>query len=224
VSITYLEDPSKPDLRPASSLSLELSGAGPDVVITIRGELERDTDHLLTEVVDDVVRHHPGPVVLDMSGVTFICAHGVGALLRAHDMITAAGGRLTLRDPSPLTRGILAITGDDRLLALDPAGPPIRSIHPFAAPPETAGRPPQDRRTTVSALRLEADRSAARKARKEAIAIAAAARRTRIRAQQMLQDNDERRARLHSRNTSRSACHAEQPVSDPGNPRRRGGR
>jgi hypothetical protein len=48
-------------------------------------------------------------------------AHGVGALLRARDMIAAAGGRLTLRDPSPPTRRILAITGDEQLSA--PAQP-----------------------------------------------------------------------------------------------------
>jgi anti-anti-sigma factor len=104
---------------------LELSGAGPDVVITIRGELERDTDHLLTELLHQVVRDHAGPVILDMAGVTFICAHGLGALLRARDMITAAGGRLTLRDPSPLIRRILAITGDEQRLGLSPA--PARS-------------------------------------------------------------------------------------------------
>jgi anti-anti-sigma factor len=125
VSTKYSEDQLRSDPGPASSLSLELSGAGPDVVITIRGELERDTDHLLTELLHQVVRDHAGPVILDMAGVTFICAHGLGALLRARDMITAAGGRLTLRDPSPLIRRILAITGDEQRLGLSPA--PARS-------------------------------------------------------------------------------------------------
>jgi anti-anti-sigma factor len=121
VSTKYFKGQLRSDPGQASSLSLELSGGGPDVVITICGELERDTDHLLTELVGHVVRHHAGPVVLDMAGVTFICAHGLAALVRARDMITAAGGQVTLRDPSPLTRDILAITGDDRLLTVSPA-------------------------------------------------------------------------------------------------------
>lgn len=121
MSTEYSEDRLRSDPGQASALSLELSGGDPDVVITIRGELERDTDHLLIELVDHVVRDHAGPVVLDLAGVTFLCAHGIGTLLRARDMIAAAGGRFTLRDPSPITRRILAITGDEQLLALSTA-------------------------------------------------------------------------------------------------------
>lgn len=147
MSTRFSEDQLRSGPGPASALSLELSGGGPDVVITIRGALERDTDHLLIELVDHVVRDHAGPVILDMAGVTFVCAHGVGALLRARDMITAAGGRLTLRDPSPLTRRILAITGDDQLLALSraPAQPYARTC---AQRPE-----PQDHRAMSPVVR-----------------------------------------------------------------------
>jgi hypothetical protein len=87
-----------------------------------------------------------------------------------------------------------------------PSGtPPRRAVDPPVerdpAPLDTTTRAPQDPRTAVSALRLEADRAAARRSRQDAVALAAAARQTRIRAQRMLQDNDERRARLHSRST-----------------------
>jgi anti-anti-sigma factor len=147
VSTRYSEDQLRSDPGQASALSMELSGCGADVVITIRGELERDTDHLLIELVDHVVRDHAGPVILDMAGVTFLCAHGVGALLRVRDMIAAAGGRLTLRDPSPPTRRILAITGDEQLLALAPA-----PAQPYGAAYKQRSHP-EDRRTMSTVVR-----------------------------------------------------------------------
>ena len=110
----------------AALLSLELSSDGPDLVIAIGGDLDMSTAHLLTELVEHVVlvvRDPAGPVVLDMAGVTFFCADGIRALIRAREMIIAAGGRLTLRDPSPPTRRVLAITGDDQLFGLRPAAP-----------------------------------------------------------------------------------------------------
>jgi len=121
MSIEHLDKQLRAGSVRTPSLSLELSSRGSEVVITISGELDMETAHLLPELVDRVGRDHAGPVVLDMAGVTFLCAAGIRALLVARDMITAAGGRLTLRDPSPPTRWVLAITGDEHLLSLSPA-------------------------------------------------------------------------------------------------------
>jgi hypothetical protein len=87
-----------------------------------------------------------------------------------------------------------------------PSGtPPRRDVGPptgrVPAPLDTTIRGPQNPQAAVSPLRLEADRAAARRSREDAIALASAARQARIRAQRMLQDNDERRARLHSSST-----------------------
>jgi anti-anti-sigma regulatory factor len=52
------------------------------------------------------------------TNVSFFCAAGLTALLRANDIITNAGGRLLLRSPSPQTQRILAITATNHILQL----------------------------------------------------------------------------------------------------------
>ena len=84
--------------------------------IVISGELDLDTVHLLTELVDRVAAERPTRVLIDMADVTFFCAAGLAALLRARETITGIGGRLTVRAPSPITRTVLTITDTDRLL------------------------------------------------------------------------------------------------------------
>jgi anti-anti-sigma factor len=67
--------------------------------------------HLLTELAEDILRDKPPRLVLDLPRVTFFCAAGVRALLRIRRAVTAGAGQLILRDPSPITLRVLAITG-----------------------------------------------------------------------------------------------------------------
>lgn len=57
-----------------------------------------------------------------MADVTFFCAAGLNALLRANDIVTSAGGRLLLRSPSPQTQRILVLTATDHLFQPDTNG------------------------------------------------------------------------------------------------------
>ena len=84
-------------------------------VIEISGEVDMNTAHLITELVEHVARHSPTQVVLDMAKVRFFCAEGLRALLQARATVTAAGGQLFLRDPSRSTRRVLTITATDDL-------------------------------------------------------------------------------------------------------------
>lgn len=93
-------------------LSLRLLDSGSTTVIEVEGELDISTTHLLVEGVDRVLESRsPAVVVLDLAALDFFYADGVRALLRVQEAVTARTARLTLRDPSPITEKVLALTG-----------------------------------------------------------------------------------------------------------------
>jgi anti-anti-sigma factor len=97
--------------RPEHLLTLRLPESGPVTVIEVVGDLDIATAHLLTEFVEAAL--HPQPpmiVVLDLAGLRFFCAAGVGALLQVRDAAAAHAAQLILRDPSPITSRILTVT------------------------------------------------------------------------------------------------------------------
>jgi anti-sigma B factor antagonist len=102
-------------------LSLCLTNHGDIKVITVGGELDLDTAHLLTELVDRVADQRPARLVIDMADVTLLCAAGLSALLRARETIAAVGGRLVLLAPSAATQKTLAITDTERVFEYDTA-------------------------------------------------------------------------------------------------------
>jgi anti-sigma B factor antagonist len=100
-------------------MSLALMNHSDVAVITVTGEVDLGTADLVVGLVNRVATCHPDRVVVDMTGVTFFGAAGVAALLRARDVVCAAGGRLLLRAPSRQTRWVLAITETDRVFQYD---------------------------------------------------------------------------------------------------------
>jgi anti-sigma B factor antagonist len=104
-------------ILPESILSVRLISCGPPTVIEISGEIDLNTAHLITELVEHVARRGPTRVVLDMAGVSFFGADGLRALLHARTTVTAAGGQLSLRSPSHKTCRVLTITRTEHLFA-----------------------------------------------------------------------------------------------------------
>jgi anti-anti-sigma factor len=105
-----------------AALTLELTNSGPTAVITVIGELDLCTTHLLTDLVDHVVREprlSPVHLCLDLAGVTFFSAEGVRALLYARRVVTSAAGTMVLREPSTSVRRVFDITGEAGLFDLD---------------------------------------------------------------------------------------------------------
>jgi anti-anti-sigma factor len=119
MSIGQLSAPATPTPENQTLLHLDLASRGAVTLIAISGELDMSNAHRLTELVQHVARGRPLRVVLDMSEVSFFCAAGVSALLRARNTIMAAGGQLVLRDPSPRTWKVLTITCTDHVFPLD---------------------------------------------------------------------------------------------------------
>jgi len=71
-------------------------GASGRLVVAATGEVDLDTASLLQDALVDAVDRHAA-VCCDLSGVTFLGAAGITALLTAHNRAGEAGSRLTVR-------------------------------------------------------------------------------------------------------------------------------
>ena len=98
--------------RPEDLLTLRLVGTGPVAVIEVVGELDMATTHLLTDLAGSVLHaQSPLVLVLDLTGLRFLCADGIRALLHIRDAACARAAQLILRNPSPITDRVLTLTG-----------------------------------------------------------------------------------------------------------------
>ena len=109
---------SRPD---EAVLWLACTASGAVTRISVAGEIDMSNAHLLVELVESLVRPPPVAVEVDLSEVTFFCAHGISALLRARRLLADRGGRLTVRNPSAIVRRVLGITDALRELEVVPA-------------------------------------------------------------------------------------------------------
>jgi anti-sigma B factor antagonist len=106
------------DGKPMFEVAVRAGTVGSWVVL--RGELDLAGAPHLEQVLDQLCRDGVPEVALDLSGLDYLCAAGLGVFLGADDQLRAAGGRLILHRPGRLARRILAITGLDTVLTIRP--------------------------------------------------------------------------------------------------------
>jgi anti-sigma B factor antagonist len=98
-------------------LQLELScatdGDG-NQIISVTGELDVATAEQAYAYISDVIDAWPTPVSVDLSGLTFCDASGLGALARTARHARQAGRQLKLTKARPSLLKIMRITGLDR--------------------------------------------------------------------------------------------------------------
>ena len=98
-------------------LALELScatdGDG-NQIISVTGELDVATADQAYIYISDVIDAWPVPVSVDLSGLTFCDASGLGALARVARHARQAGRQLRLTAARPSLLKIMRITGLDR--------------------------------------------------------------------------------------------------------------
>lgn len=91
-------------------------------VVAVLGELDvlsvPDLRLALHAAID---RAAPRAVVVDLAGLHFLDATGLGALVGAHRRALRVGSQLVLRNPPERVARLLAVTRLDRVLVLDPA-------------------------------------------------------------------------------------------------------
>jgi anti-sigma B factor antagonist len=88
--------------------------------VTLTGELDLASAPRLQQVLDQLCRDGFQEVVLDLSGLDFLSAIGLGVFISVDEQLRAAGGRLILNRPGPLARRVLAITKLDTVLTIRP--------------------------------------------------------------------------------------------------------
>jgi len=92
-------------------LLLTTLSVGPLTEVEAIGIVDYSSAHLLTRLLDGLLAGYaPLWLVLDLARVRLLGAAGVTALLRTRDGCAAQGGRLILRNPSPMTCKVLDIT------------------------------------------------------------------------------------------------------------------
>ena len=98
-------------------LQLELScatdGDG-NQIISVTGELDIATAEQAYAYISDVIDAWPTPVSVDLSGLTFCDASGLGALARVARHARQVGRQLRLTAARPSLLKIMRITGLDR--------------------------------------------------------------------------------------------------------------
>lgn len=87
---------------------------GGEVVVVLDGELDIVSAEMAVSYVRDVIDRCPGPVVVDLTALTFCDAKGLGALLRIAGYAERAGCEFRLASPRPSLVKIMRITGLDR--------------------------------------------------------------------------------------------------------------
>ena len=103
--------------------------ACPDIVITsdttrsyvrLRGELDQTTAPDLERLLDRLRRDGHRQITLDLSGLEFLSASGLTVFLRTDQALRAIGGQLVPTRTTRMARRVLAITGLDTTLSIQP--------------------------------------------------------------------------------------------------------
>ena len=79
------------------SFRIDIQADGPARVVRPLGELDIATAPELERTMTQVWAAHSGPIVLDLSGLTFLDSTGIRALLEVVARSRADGGRLRVR-------------------------------------------------------------------------------------------------------------------------------
>lgn len=89
-----------------------------EAVITLRGELDLSSGHVLRDAADEAMTARPARLVLDLSALTFCDSTGLSELIRLYQRTQQAGTELVLDRPTPRVDRILAATGLDTILSI----------------------------------------------------------------------------------------------------------
>ena len=89
--------------------------------VVLEGELDTCRTPRLRHQLHHLVSTGVTDIDVDMMAVTFVDAATLGVLVGVHRRLASLGGRITLVDVPSSIRGVLQITGLDKLLLDKPA-------------------------------------------------------------------------------------------------------
>ncbi len=83
-------------------------------VVYLSGELDLTSAGQFSTAIDAALASHPGRLVLDASGLTFMDSSGIVLLVSAAQRVQ----EVQVRDPSPIVRRLIELTGLSNVLRI----------------------------------------------------------------------------------------------------------
>jgi anti-sigma B factor antagonist len=96
---------------PRAGLSVTVQRDSGPVQVVAAGEIDMSTAGQMRDSLVAAWNEHPSAVVVDLAAVTFMDSSGIAALVEARNRAVEAGGSLTVVNPQPMVRRVLAVTG-----------------------------------------------------------------------------------------------------------------
>lgn len=103
-----------------SGIDVAISTDAANSRVQLRGELDLKTAPRLEQLLQRLRREGHRQITLDLSRLEFLSAAGLTVFLRTDHALRALGGRLVLTHPTRMARRVLAITGLDATLTIQP--------------------------------------------------------------------------------------------------------
>jgi anti-sigma B factor antagonist len=97
----------------------EVSHCGAETVVALSGELDVATSAELSEALIELIDGGSTELVIDLERLAFIDSTGLSAILKAKKKLEGRG-RIVLREPTPMVRQVLEITGLTTALRVEP--------------------------------------------------------------------------------------------------------
>jgi anti-anti-sigma factor len=127
-------DGSLPHKLPAAARLAVAITLGPQRYLArVAGEIDMDVAEHLREVLERALHDGGAGLEIDMSNVTFCDGQGLNVLLRLRLAALADGHPLTIIDPGPTMKRLLALTDTTALFAI----PPTQALPQRTAAPTT---------------------------------------------------------------------------------------
>lgn len=101
--------------RDSAPFDVVVESDGTGSLVFVEGELDLATAPALRDIVGALV-DSCSHIIVDFAELRFIDSSGLSALVALHSQSTAAGVRFALRNPPPMVRRVLALTGIDHLI------------------------------------------------------------------------------------------------------------
>jgi anti-anti-sigma factor len=104
------------DLDPADQAAAVASVREEDgiPVVYLSGELDLTSAGQFSTAIDEALGSHPGRLILDASGLSFMDSSGIVLLVSATQRVQ----EVQVRDPSPIVRRLIELTGLTQVLRI----------------------------------------------------------------------------------------------------------
>jgi anti-anti-sigma factor len=85
----------------ASSFSATLVHLDGNACIALVGELDLDSVSMLEDALNEFVESGPSQIILNCSGLSFICSSGLAVIIEMRNRLQSQGRYLILQSPRP---------------------------------------------------------------------------------------------------------------------------